>query len=1220
MLEKLTETICHSSEGLSEQILAGGRLQALQLRRSARLPIAASLWRCSGKPLLLLTDRLDRALTYMDEIGLWAPSARRFLFSEPTPLFYENASWGDATRRDRLTALTALALYHIPGASIPPSPPIIIAPARALMTRTLPRRDFLKASRLLKRGQRVLMDDLIRQWISLGYESTTIVIGPGQFARRGGLLDVWPPAETQPARFEFFGDDLESIRRFDPATQRTIRPTASSTPEDRILITPAREYLLPSGERALEPGEISEFHIPLLHPSVASLMDYLPGGSLILLDDWEAVSDSISEVESQSISLRQDFVKDGTLAQDFPLPYLTLTELNETLAYHTNRPSAGPNTKIVVVELAHSLQAPPSESGPSLPADWFAPGPRFAGRLKPFMDYLLECKSQAAAVVVVSRQQARLAELWAEAERDAHSAAESAAAADGQASPPPTAFSLSFLDGSLGEGWIFTPPGQPALHLITDGEIFGWKRPEPRQRHRPAAEAPEALYSDLSPGDWVVHVDHGIGQFQGLVRRTVDDSEREYLCVEYAEGAQLYVPVHQVDRLTRYVGPEGHEPVASRLGSQEWKSVKAHVKEAVLEVAEDLLELYARRSVVKGYAFGPDSTWQEELEASFPYIETDDQVRVIAEVKRDMENVMPMDRLICGDVGYGKTEVALRAAFKAVNDGKQVAILVPTTVLAQQHFNTFTQRLAAFPISLEMLSRFRNAQQQKDIIERLNEGGIDIIIGTHRLLSHDVQFKNLGLLIIDEEQRFGVTHKEALKKMRTEVDVLTLTATPIPRTLYMALSGVRDISTINTPPEERLPIVTHVGPYAPKLVRQAVLRELERGGQVFFVHNRVQTIGAMRSHLEKLLPEARITVAHGQMLENDLSVRMEMFSKGEVDILLSTSIIESGLDIPNANTLIVDRADTFGLAQLYQLRGRVGRGAQRAYAYFFRHNKKAPTEEGRQRLETIAENTQLGAGFSIAMRDLEIRGTGDILGVRQSGHIAAVGFHLYTRLLADAVRRLRSDGNLPAAAINIPAFTALNAQLPATTVELPLSVSIPADYVPDRHVRLGLYRRMANLHSLRELDALADEYKDRFGEPPAPVLNLLFQFKIKLLAENAGIATVGFESGQITLKFAEGEIPPGSPGPLIPKDLPALGPEVRLGRMAIWLPYSVEGVADKTAAAGTSPDAEGAEKRSWRTILVETLETLARRFAAPAPAGQPGKPPAESIRQEVRDQ
>jgi len=578
------------------------------------------------------------------------------------------------------------------------------------------------------------------------------------------------------------------------------------------------------------------------------------------------------------------------------------------------------------------------------------------------------------------------------------------------------------------------------------------------------------------------------------------------------------------------------------LGSIEWRNVKKRVKEAVEEIAEDLLILYSQRQVVTGYAFSEDSPWQQELEASFPYIETDDQVRVLVEVKQDMEKPQPMDRLICGDVGYGKTEVALRAAFKAVMDGKQVAMLVPTTVLAQQHFYTFRERLAAFPVEVEMLSRFRTPQQQSDILIRLALGNLDIIIGTHRLLQSDIEFKDLGLLIIDEEQRFGVSHKEHLKQMRTEVDVLTLTATPIPRTLYMALTGVRDISTINTPPEERLPIITHVGSYSPRLVRQAILRELERGGQVFFVHNRVQTITAMRSHLHKIVPEARIAIAHGQMDEKDLSTRMKQFTAGEIDVLLSTSIIESGLDIPNANTLIVDRADTFGLSQLYQLRGRVGRGAQRAYAYFFKHRRKHPTQDGRQRLETIAENVQLGAGFSIAMRDLEIRGAGDILGTRQHGNITAVGFHLYTRLLTESVSRLRKERDLP----SDPSLITKDALRPLVSIDLPVDASIPPEYVPDKNMRLRLYRRIADLRSIAEIDAIFEEFTDRFGIPPKPVRNLLYQLKIKLLAEMTDIASVSVENSQLVLRFRD---------ELAPPDLPDLGSHVRIGKTALWMPY-----------------------------------------------------------------
>jgi transcription-repair coupling factor (superfamily II helicase) len=1144
-LDALIPIIAEPCERLIAGLQSGESQAALGLRRSARLPVLAALYRGLNRPILFLTDRSERALGLGEELALWAPGANRLPFPEPTPLFYENAAWGESTRLQRLTSLTILASYHIPGAPRPKLPPLIISPARALMTRTMPRREFLKASRTLKLGQSIPPDELARTCFRLGYDAVSTVIASGQYARRGGILDLWPPAEAMPVRIEFFGDEIETMRRFDPASQRTIKSLdsrlgklSSEEKHNAILITPAREYILSDAAPQLEEGDdYSEFWLPLLHTTPASLLDYLPRQALVIIDDYDALQSTITEFEEQSVARRQDYIRDGTLTANYPIPYLTWSEIEDTLSGQQSLQLGPPSSPIF-----QPIQETRSDETDShLLADRFDAGLRFGGQLKSLMEHMAHRCQAGARLVVVSRQAARLQELWNDQRL------------------PASVCAPSFIEGSLSEGWVFTTPDGQEIQLLTDGEIFGWRRPEPRRRVRPVAEAPEAGYSDLEIGDYVVHVDHGIGRYVGLVNRSIEGIEREYLCIEYADQAQLYVPVHQADRLTRYVGADNRSPTLSRLGSPEWRSVKSHVKEAVQEVAEDLLELYARRNIITGHAFSPDVPWQEELEASFPYIETEDQRRVLAEVKRDMQNQRPMDRLICGDVGYGKTEVALRAAFKAVMDGKQVAMLVPTTVLAQQHFNTFQHRLAAFPVIVEMLSRFRTPQQQHDIIKRLSQGAVDIVIGTHRLLSPDVQFKDLGLLIIDEEQRFGVTHKETLKKMRTEVDVLTLTATPIPRTLYMALSGVRDISTINTPPEERLPIVTHVGAYSQRLVRQAILRELERGGQVFFVHNRVQTINAMRTHLERVVPEARITIAHGQMPEAELSKRMEQFTAGEIDVLLSTSIIESGLDIPNANTLIVDRADTFGLAQLYQLRGRVGRGALRAYAYFFRHKRKPPSQEGRQRLETIAENTQLGAGFSIAMRDLEIRGTGDILGTRQHGHIAAVGFHLYTSLLAEAVRRLRKEEGLPAA----PMPPSLNLQLTPVNVDLPLPISIPASYVPDKGARLGLYRRMADMRSFSELDTLMEEFNDRFGPPPETVQNLFMQLKVKLLAEKAGLSSIGVESGQIALRFPDGRIP---------SDLPPLDSLVRIGKTALWMPFK--------------------ESIDWNEKLVDVLQTL----------------------------
>ncbi|HUI89821.1 MAG TPA: transcription-repair coupling factor [Anaerolineales bacterium] len=1099
---------------LLKEIQPGKEMPGLGLPRAARLPILAALHQDLNQPILLVTDRADHALSLFDELGFWIQSPR-FLFAEPNPLFYEQAAWGATTRRERLQTLTALASYHLPFVDKPQTPPIIVASARSLMTRTLPRRDYLKACKKLSVTQSVHSDSILRSWSEMGYERVNTVLEPGQFSKRGGILDVWPTAEKLPLRLDFFGDEIETIRQFDPASQRTVEKL------DSALITPAREFIV-IGEHE---REFSEFHIPLLHQESVSLLNYLPQKALVLIDDLSVVESMVAEIEEQAVKLRQESIAEGTLSPGFPIPYITWSELIDAFQDHgvlelgystaTAIPSR-PNSEVMAEENeAHGI------------GNSFGHDERFGGRLKPFIDYLTLLVERGEQAIVVSRQGERLQDLWKE----------SNALSDDNP---------EFIEASLSEGFVVEK-----IHLITDSEIFGWERPQPRTKQREIAETPETVYSDLQAGDYVVHIDHGIGRFVGLVQRQLDSHDREFLAVEYDGGGMLYVPVHQADRLTRYVGAEGVEPALDRLGGSEWHEKKGRAKEAVLEVAQEMLDLYARRNVVQGYAFKFDTQWQKELEDSFPYIETQDQKRALADIKRDMELPRPMDRLLCGDVGYGKTEVALRAAFKAVMDGKQVAMLVPTTVLAQQHYETFLQRLAAFPIKVEMLSRFRSPREQDDILLRLAMGEIDIVIGTHRLISSDVRFKELGLVIIDEEQRFGVTHKEHLKKLRTEVDVITLTATPIPRTLYMALTGVRDISTLNTPPEERLPIVTHVGPYSPRLVRQAILRELERGGQIFFVHNRVNTIDAMKAHLNQLVPEAQVDIGHGQMPEHELADVMHRFNAGDTDILLSTTIIESGLDIPNANTLIVDRADTFGLAQLYQLRGRVGRGAARAYAYFFRHRKLSPTLEGQQRLEVIAENAQLGAGYSIAMRDLEIRGAGELLGTRQHGHIQAVGFHLYTRLLADAVRRIRlaAGGSRPELvegrlATQLTSFTQ-PISMPVN-VDLPLAVGIPANYIADQDLRLRLYRRIADLRDETEVDAMLNEFRDRFGELPEMVQNLFYQMRVKLRAERIGLASIGFETGQIVLRY------PSSPNGRDEPRLPDLDPEVRGGKGAYW--------------------------------------------------------------------
>ena len=1116
---------------LLQQIRSGSiknsEFPGLGLPRTARLALLAALHDDLQQPILLLTNRADRALTLLDELGFWASDKEKLFFPEPNPLFYETLGWSQTTRRERMTVLTKLASYHLPFKKGLENFPIIVAPIRSIMTRTIPRRDFLRHSITLSIDQNVIFEELLQSWVGIGYEYSNIVVQVGQFSRRGGILDIWPPSALLPIRIEFFGDKIDTLRNFNPATQRTFEPLQNAT------ISPAKEYLLTDAEkRGLDTTNLNESDLARIYTFPASPLDYLTEDTLILLDGREFIAAAVNDIEEDALQRRQDLIAERQLSEDAPIPYMTWSEIED--GFHNRQ----------VVELGHT-------NAPDVPelASLFNPGPRFAGKLKDFSTHLNSLVDHEQTFKIVSRQSQRLRELWKESHFEVDS----------------QFLEETFIEGTLSNGWVLNLPEGNKHHLLTDSEIFGWGRPQPRRRFQPTAETPEQAYGDLQPGDWVVHVDYGIGKFIGLMKPVLGDVEREYLCIEYKDNDQLFVPIHQADRITRYIASNGEPPRVTRLGGTEWNTTKQNVRHAVQEVATDLLELYAKRKMATGYAFSPDSAWQKELEASFPYTETEDQLTAIKAVKQDMESTQPMDRLLCGDVGYGKTEVTLRAAFKAVMDGKQVAVLVPTTVLAQQHYDTFRERLSVYPVQVEMLSRFRNQKEQNEIIKKLKKGDIDIIIGTHRLISADVSFKDLGLAVIDEEQRFGVTHKEHLKKLRASVDVLTLTATPIPRTLYMALTGARDISTINTPPEERLPIVTHIGPYDTKMVREAIVREMERGGQIFFVHNRVQTIPAIFSHLSNLVPEARIAIGHGQMKESDLADVMHQFTDGQIDVLLCTSIIESGLDIPNANTLIIDRADTFGLAQLYQLRGRVGRGAQRAYAYLFRHKRRPPTIEGQERLEILAENTQLGSGYSIAMRDLEMRGAGELLGTRQSGYIASVGFHLYTKLLSEAVQQFRkalgdTDEVFQPPLMDIPSMP--------ISVELPLSIGLPPAYIPDQALRLNLYRRIANIRNEEDLTSTAIEFSDRFGELPEQVENLLLQMKIKIRAFKVGLSSISIENDQMVLRF------PPLPEKIPHRHLPVVDPIVRAGKNAFWIPMNA--IKDKT----------------WQEFLLEILAKI----------------------------
>jgi len=919
-------------------------------------------------------------------------------------------------------------------------------------------------------------------------------------SRRGGIVDIYPPASDLPARLEFYGNTVDSIRLFDPTTQR------SRSPISEIAVGPASEVLTPfirnhqelapilndidlahddteSGKRlrgaidmmldGQHPDDM-QLYAPLFNHE--GILSYLPPDALLVIDEMTNLKVAVEDLDTKAEELRVSKLMRDEIPASLPRPYLAWRELEAE------------------IKTRQRLELTSWDSGRNTHCRLgFAAAAGYAGKLTDFIAKVKQLLKQKHRLVVVSHQAARISELLDEEDIIAPPLTE--------IKKTPPSGSLTLIQGSLAEGWVMSND----THLFTDRELFGFVK-----QHRPARKRPAPhcrLLAELAEGDYVVHIEHGIGRFSGVITISDKGAAKEY------PGDKLYVPTDQIDRVGRYTGSGEKPPVFSRLGTQEWTRSKRRAKEAAEEVAQELLALYASREVVPGFAYSPDTVWQQELEASFPYTETPDQARAQQEVKDDMEKAKPMDRLVCGDVGYGKTEVALRAAFKAVLDGRQVAVLVPTTVLAEQHFTTFTQRLGAFPVKIAALSRFRTEKEQEDILKGLANGSIDITIGTHRLLQKDVAFKELGLLIIDEEQRFGVAHKEHLKRMRREVDVLTLSATPIPRTLHMSLVGVRDMSTMETPPENRLPIKTYVAESSDQIIREAILRELERNGQAFFVHNRVENITLVAGRLQSLVPEARVAVAHGKMPKAELERVMTGFAQGRSDVLACTTIIESGLDMPNVNTMIVNRADRFGLTQLYQLRGRIGRGDNTAYAYFLYEKGRRLTETAEKRLRTIFQATELGARFNIALQDLEIRGTGNLLGTRQSGHITAVGFSLYCRLLAEAVEAQKAKR---AGAEPKPS------PLPPPTIDLPLAAYIPEDYVSDLNTRLGLYQRLAEVSDADAVDDLLNEFGDRFGTPPTKVRNLLYAVRIKALAAKAGIESVATEDGHIVVRLFEG--------------------------------------------------------------------------------------------------
>ena len=1053
-----------------------------------------------------------------EELQAWLGDPGQVVVLDPrTALAYERS---ELVADETAARVAALAAWRHGLARV------LVASVQALVQHTIAPDDLPDEARELRVGARLHQDALLRDLFHLGYSPVTEVAGRGEFARRGGIVDVFPPSMDLPIRIEFFGDEIDSLRSFDPTDQRTTGKV------ERAALLPASEFLLPSegvgairdrlgraasrlserlggdlgrfegtaddplrpvaeqpGEsRALAVGDAAEVWAAYLAPATG--LDHIETGTVLILDEPGDIAEAAGFLWRQADERRAELVDAGELPKDWLSTYLPPRDWKSRLVASRTLELTWESEPAVDVAMAGGARGSGDLFGwrePTLPLGR-------AGRLSDAIDVW---RDEGARIVLASDQAPRLAEILEEA-------GHSVGAVDRiEGAPPPGAIALvgRSLNGGFGGG----PDG---VTFVTDRELFGTvrvRRPKALRR-----VVPRDLLERLTPGDLVVHIDHGVARYQQMLRRGGAGEERDYLELGFAGDDRIFVPVEQIGRVTRYAG--GERPALSKLGGTEWLRAKQRVRKAVAELANELLALYAAREGADGHAYSDDTPWQGEMEASFPYEETIDQLRATAEVKSDMERTVPMDRLVVGDVGYGKTEVALRGAFKATQDGKQVAVLVPTTVLAAQHHTTFSQRFAAFPIETRLLSRFVSPKEQATTLAGLADGSVDVVIGTHRLLSKDVRFKDLGLVVVDEEQRFGVAAKERLKQLRREVDVLTLSATPIPRTLNLAMAGIRDLSVIETPPEDRLPIQTRVAEASAGLVRDAILRELDRGGQVFYVHNRVETIEAQAEQLRRMLPDARFVVGHGQMPEGALEKVMIAFAAGEADVLVSTTIIESGLDIPNANTIIIDRADTLGLAQLYQLRGRVGRSSRRAYAYLLYRRRERLSDEARKRLQAIFNASELGAGFQIALSDLEIRGAGNILGAEQSGHMAAVGFDLYSRMLAEAVEAQKAsrEGRAP---IAVP---------PQAVVDLPVDAHLPDDYVPDEAQKLELYRRLARARTAGDVAAFRQEVTDRFGPMPPSVARLVEVAELRLTAEVAGVSSISREEGRLVVRFGEG--------------------------------------------------------------------------------------------------
>jgi transcription-repair coupling factor (superfamily II helicase) len=1093
-----------------------GRIRVSGLTPTAKALLLVLFQRTAGRPLIFVVNDNRAVEDFLPVLRgfceLTAACDPESVISLPARdvLPFQNLSPHPELQEERATALWKIAT----GAAS-----IVVSPVAATAIRLRSSDYYADLARTIRRGESFDLEALLAHLNTVGYTSTDVVEMPGQYALRGGILDVYSPEADRPLRIEFFGDEADSIRKFDPASQR------SSNPVDEALLlplteTPVSEHLLGaihtrlSGKRIVGSGK----------PGSEEIVEAaVRAGGVNVFPGWEFYS-PVAGADSTIFDLipRAAVLLDETdqLKQEFDRFWTRVTEAHERSEVGNlvrpedlylppedwwEKTSALPGADIEHLGITRGLDEASEISFLSQPS------PRFHGAVPAMLAEVQKLNGDGKRVLFAVPnigEVERLADVFTEYNASFRLGSRTRG---GESYADETSyFAGEILTTTLATAYIPDGVLLPEANLAIFGarDLFDESESVASRPQRSKSKVSAFLsdFRDLQVGDYVVHVEHGIGQYQGLKEINHGDGPAEFMLLEFAEAARLYVPLTRLDLVQKYRSSEGAKPVLSHLGTAAWGKTKARVRKAMKDMADELIKLYAERKTALGHAFPPGNEWFREFEDAFEFNETEDQGQAIKDVIRDMESSQPMDRLLCGDVGYGKTEVAMRAAFKAISDNKQVAVLAPTTVLAFQHFETFKQRFAPFPVTIEMISRFRTTKQQKEILQKTEAGKIDVLIGTHRILSKDIKFSDLGLLIVDEEQRFGVRHKERIKQMRKQVDVLTMSATPIPRTLHMSLVGLRDMSVIETPPKDRMAIQTVVASWDEKLIQSAIEQELERGGQVYFVHNRVDTIWEIAAKIQALVPPARIIVGHGQMSEGELEKVMLKFMHHEADILVSTTIIENGLDIPLCNTILINRADRLGLSELYQLRGRVGRSSRRAYAYLMLPPEIELTPIARRRLAALKEFSDLGAGFKIAALDLELRGAGNMLGGEQSGHIEAIGFELYTQMLERAVREMKGEAGPDEA---------------ETQLNLGLNIRIPADYVPEENQRLQMYKRVARVETESQLNDVGAELQDRYGPPPPAVRNLLDYASLKLLCMRVGVLAIERKRDFVTLKFRQ---------------------------------------------------------------------------------------------------